>query len=95
MRRDSAGDPHVSVRVELQLGREPIGDLDARIQVGVSDDDHPVGDERHQPVAARRADGEQIDRADPLAVVGEQAREPLDVRDPPLPCARLKIDAAL
>ena len=67
--------------MQLQLLREAVGHLDDAGELGVADDDHAVGDEGGPPVAAGRADRQQVDRDDGVAVVGQQPLKALDALD--------------
>lgn len=47
---------------DLQIGSEAIGDLDARLEIGVTDHHHPVPDQLLLPVPPRRSDGIEFKR---------------------------------
>src|SRR6185295_1232922 len=63
--------------------------------VGVTEDHPAVGDERLLPVAARRADGEELDRDDVPAVLGHPAVESDDALDAALALRPLEQDAGV
>ena len=73
---------------QVQLGGEPAGHLQGLVQVGVADDHHAVGDQGRPPVPPRRADREQVDRGDVVAVLGQQPVQALERVIRPTPWAR-------
>src|SRR5262249_59105248 len=79
-----------SAREERDVGADAVGHLERGGEVGVAHDQEAVGDERLLPVAARRADGEEIDGDDVLADLGEEPLEPADLADPPAPLRALE-----
>ena len=67
---------------QVQAGGEAVGDLQCLRQLGVADDHHAVGDGGGPPVPPRRADREQFERGDVLAVFGQQRLQAFIVGDP-------------
>ena len=47
----------------------------------MADDDHPVGNQRLLPVAARGADGQEVEHHDVLGELGHQRRQAFDALD--------------
>ena len=80
---------------QVQLGSEALGHLHRLGQLRVADDHHAVADQGGPPVPPRRADREQFQRGDVLAVAGQQAVQALVAGDPAGPRARLKTLPAL
>jgi hypothetical protein len=66
----------------VQLGGEALGDLHRPGQLGVPDDHHAVGDGGGPPVPPRRADRQQLNRGDVVAVLGQQPVQALVTGDP-------------
>src|SRR5437899_2366732 len=66
---------------DLDRGRGVARHLEGHIVLRMADDDVAVGEEGLPPVAARCADGEEIDARDMSAVAGKKAVEPVVARD--------------
>ena len=63
-----------SAGVQVQVGGEVVADLEHGGQFRVPDDDHAVGEQGGPPIAAVRADRQQVDDADTVAVLEPWAR---------------------
>lgn len=67
-----------STGVESELCDEAVRDLERLLQIGMTHDDHPVGNESLFPIAAWRPYRKQVEHDDVLPKLGHERGEALD-----------------